>query len=121
MRTADAMRRIYLVIGLLFVALAAIGAALPLIPTVPFLLVAIYCFARSNPGWERRILEHPTFGPQVREWRERRAIPRQAKVWSVLSLLAGVGFTWVTLGFPYAWISIAVLILVGSWIATRPE
>ena len=61
------------------------------------------------------------FGPQVREWRERRAIPRRAKVFAILSLACGVAFTWATLGFPYAWISIAVLVLVGGWIATRAE
>ncbi len=115
------MRRLYLAAGLLFVAFAAIGAALPIIPTVPFLLVAAFCFARSNPAWERRILEHPTFGPQVKEWRERRAIPRRVKVISILSLVAGVVFTWATLGFPYAWISVAALVLVGAWIWTRAE
>lgn len=115
------MRQLYLAAGLLFVAFAAIGAALPLIPTVPFLLVAAFCFARGNPAWERRILEHPTFGPQVREWRDRRAIPRQVKVISIASLAAGVVFTWVTLGFPWVWISIAVLVVIGPWIATRAE
>jgi len=115
------MRPLYLGAGLLFVALAAIGAALPIVPTVPFLLVAAFCFARSNPAWERRILEHRTFGPQVREWRERRAIPRRVKVISILSLAAGIVFTWATLGFPWAWISVAILVLVGSWIWTRAE
>lgn len=115
------MRRLYLAAGLLFVALAVIGAILPLMPTVPFLLVAAFCFARSNPAWEQRIIDHPTFGPQVREWRDRRAIPRRVKIISVLSLAAGVVFTWATLGFPYAYLSIAILVIGGTWIWTRAE
>lgn len=115
------MRRLYLAAGLFCVGCGAIGAALPLIPTVPFLLLAAFCFARSNPAWERRILDHPTFGPQVRDWRERRAIPRRAKLLAIASLVAGVVFTWTTLGFPWVWISVTVLVIVGGWIATRAE
>ena len=115
------MRSVYLFLGLVFVVLAAIGAVLPIMPTVPFLLVAAFFFARSNPAWEQRILDHPVWGPQVRDWRERRAISRRTKLLSIASIAAGVGFTWFTLGFPWVWISIAVLVIAGGWIATRNE
>ncbi|WP_108788249.1 DUF454 family protein [Erythrobacter sp. Alg231-14] len=115
------MRRLYLAAGLLCVGLGAVGAVLPLLPTVPFLLLAAFCFARSNPDWERAILEHPTWGPQVLNWRERRAISRRAKVAAVATLLIGVGFTWVTLGHPWVWISVTVTVIVGGWISTRAE
>ncbi|MEM8726473.1 MAG: YbaN family protein [Pseudomonadota bacterium] len=121
MPACDRMQRLYLAAGILFTGLGAIGAALPLLPTVPFLLPAVFCFARSNPEWERRILEHPTWGPQITAWRERRAIPRKAKIASVITLIAGIGFTWFTLGHPWVWISVAVLIIIGSWIVTRNE
>ncbi|MEM1195685.1 MAG: YbaN family protein [Pseudomonadota bacterium] len=115
------MRRVYFAAGLLFVGLGALGAALPLLPTVPFLLLAVFCFARSNPAWEQRILDHPQWGPQVRDWRERRAISRKSKVIAIGSIAAGIGFTWWTIGFPWVWISVAVLVVCGGWIATRPE
>jgi len=115
------MRRLYLAAGLFFVGLGAIGAVLPLLPTVPFLLLAVFCFARSNPEWERKILEHPIWGPQVRDWQERRAISRKAKVAALTTLLAGIGFTWFTLGHPWVWISVTVTLVVGGWIATRNE
>ncbi|MEM6267616.1 MAG: YbaN family protein [Pseudomonadota bacterium] len=115
------MRRLYFAAGLLFTGLGAVGAVLPLLPTVPFLLVAVFCFARSNPEWERKILEHPTWGPQIRDWQERRAISRRAKIASIATIAAGVGFTWFTLGHPWVWISVAVLIVCGGWIATRAE
>ena len=115
------MRRLYLAAGVLFVGLGAVGAILPLLPTVPFLLLAVFCFARSNPEWERRIIEHPTWGPQIEDWRERRAIARKAKVGAVATLLAGVGFTWFTLGAPWVWISVGALVVIGGWIVTRSE
>jgi len=115
------LRALYLVIGLLFVGLGALGAVLPIMPTVPFLLVAVYCFARSSPALEKRILDHPFWGPQVRDWQERRAIARPAKLAALTAMAAGVVFTALTLGYPYYWISIAILVIAGSWIWTRNE
>ncbi|MEL6876758.1 MAG: YbaN family protein [Pseudomonadota bacterium] len=115
------MRRLYLAAGLLFVGLGAIGAFLPIFPTVPFLLLAVFCFARSNPKWEQKILEHPTWGPQIRDWRERRAINRRAKVLAVGAMATGAVVTWLTLGEPWVWVSIAVLVIAGTWIVTRNE
>jgi len=115
------VRPLYLAGGLLAVGLGAIGAFLPLLPTVPFLLLAAFCFARSNPAWEAKLLNHPEWGPQLRDWREKRAIRRPAKIAAVGAMSVGVGFTWLTLGAPWAYVSLAILIVSGSWIATRNE
>ena len=115
------MRRLYLAAGLFFVALGAIGAALPIMPTVPFLLLAVFCFARSNPDWERRILDHPHWGPQVRNWTEHGAISRSVKVSAIGAMATGAIVTWFTLGHPWVWVSVAILAISGSWIWTRNE
>lgn len=115
------MRALYLAGGIASATLGAIGAFLPIMPTVPFLLLAVYCFARSNPAWERRILDHPHWGPQVLDWRERRAISRRSKTMAIGAMTAGVVFTWYTLGAPWYFVSLAVLVFAGGWIATRNE
>ena len=115
------MRQLYFAGGVFAVVLAAIGAVLPIMPTVPFLLVAVYCFARSNPKWEKKILDHPHWGPQVRDWNERRAISRPAKLMAIGAMAVGAVFTYMTLGEPWYYISIAILVIAGSWIATRNE
>ena len=107
--------------GMIALGLAALGTALPLMPTVPFLLVAVFCFARSNPALEKRILDHPYFGPQVRDWQERRAIARRTKLIAIGAMAAGVGFTALTLGYPYYFVSIIILVVAGGWIWTRNE
>lgn len=39
---------IYIVIGCISMSLGAIGVVLPILPTVPFLLLAAFCFGRSS-------------------------------------------------------------------------
>lgn len=95
------MRPLYLASGLVAVGLGAIGAFLPLLPTVPLLLLAAFCFARSNSEWERRILFHPQWGPPIAQWRERRAISRRAKIGALGAMGAGALLTWFTLGAPW--------------------
>ena len=115
------MRPVYKALGLFAVGLGLVGAFLPIMPTVPFLLLAVYFFARSNPEWEQKILDHPTWGPQVLDWRERRAISRRAKTMAIGAMATGAVVTYFTLGHPWYWISIAILVIAGSWIATRAE
>ena len=73
------MRLFLLGSGVLFTALAAAGALLPVLPTTPFLLVAAACFARSSPALHRRLLANRTFGPFIAQWQRDRTVPRQAK------------------------------------------
>ena len=115
------MRHLYRILGYLAVALGAIGAVLPIMPTVPFLLLAVYFFARSSPELEQKILDHPHWGPQVKDWRDRRAISRSSKTIAIGAMATGSVFTYFTLGHPWYLISIAILVIAGSWIATRNE
>lgn len=116
------MRRpVYAGLGLLFLALGIVGAALPLLPTVPFLLLAAFFFARSRPDWAQRLYDHPKYGESLRSWRDRGAIGKRAKLASITAMTAGIAIAWVTVGHPWYLTSVAALVLVGPWIWTRPE
>lgn len=115
------MRPLWTLAGLGFVGIGTVGAFLPLLPTVPFLLLALFCFARGNPAWEQRLLDHPKWGPPLRQWRERRAIPRRAKIAAVSTMAASVVITALTLGWPWVLVPAGVMALSGSWIWTRAE
>lgn len=120
---APVLRGVYLAAGLLFVALGFVGAFLPVLPTTPFLIVAAACFARSSRRLESWLLDHRRFGPTLRDWRERGAIPRKAKMMS----LAGttVGFILFWLGShpgPLLATAVAALMLFGlAYVFTRPS
>lgn len=116
------MRRpLWMAAGLLFVGAGAIGAFLPILPTVPFLLLAAFCFARGNPAWEARLLDHPRWGPPMIAWRQRRAISRRAKISALTAMGAGVLLTALTAGFPWWLATLGVVTVSGAWIWTRAE
>ena len=114
-------RPIFFALGMIFIGLAIVGAVLPIVPTVPFLIVAAFFFARSHPHLAQRLYDHPTYGQSLRDWRDRQAIGRKAKLLAIAGMTAGVVFTSLTIGFPVAWISVAILAIFGPWIWTRPE
>lgn len=114
-------RSLYMGAGIASVGLGLLGAVLPILPTVPFLLLAAFCFARSNPVWEQKLLDHPTYGPSLRQWRERRAISRSAKVGAIGAMSVGAVVTWFTLGWPWVLVSLSILTCSGLWIWTRNE
>jgi uncharacterized protein len=109
-------------LGVIAIGLAVLGIVIPILPATPWAIVAAYCFAKSEPKWEKRLLEHARFGPVIIAWRDRQAIPRPAK-WAALIMIAVIAIvSSVRLPLEWAWIpSIIVAILAGIWIWTRPD
>jgi len=114
---------LWVVLGGLAVALGAIGVFLPVLPTVPFLILAAACFARGSPRIERWMLDHPRFGPPIRDWRERGAIPLRAKMLAVGGMAGGyaVALLAVQPGLAVSVPLAAALALVAAWILSRPS
>jgi hypothetical protein len=80
---------VYRFVGVVCVGLATAGVFLPLMPTTVFLLIALWAFAKGSPEWADRVRRHPRLGPFVRDWEERRAIPRRAKALAVRNPAGG--------------------------------
>ena len=97
-------RALWLLGGWLALVIGLIGIFLPLLPTTPFVLVAAWCFSRGSPRVERWLLEHPSLGPAVRDWREHRAVPLAAKqLATAMMAISSVGSVFV-LPTPWCWL-----------------
>lgn len=121
------MGRILLwVLGGIFFALGIIGAFLPVMPTVPFIIAASACWAKASPRLHAYLRNHPQFGAQLRNWEDHGTIPRKAKWLASIAMTCScsgtLAFFWLT-GKPI-WIPLLVTGIcfsVGVWIWLRPE
>ncbi len=109
-------RGLWLVGGLFFVAVGAVGIVVPGLPTTPLLLLAAACFARSSPRLYAWLLRNKTFGPLIEDYRAGRGVSMRVKVTAISVMSAFVGFAlWVPLRHkPAPAILVAVLALIGA-------
>ena len=90
-RARPALRVILLFAGTLFVAIGVIGIYLPVLPTTPFLLLAAACYVRSSERMYRWLLAQPRLGREIQTILEKRGLPRNLKIFSLV-------FAWLVLG-----------------------
>ncbi|MEL6933531.1 MAG: YbaN family protein [Pseudomonadota bacterium] len=116
------MRIFWLILGLISVGLAITGVVLPLLPTVPFILLAAFCFARSSQRLHAWLTNHAAFGPMIKDWNENGAIRPRAKKMAVVSILAVFGLS-VVFGVKTSVLAIQAVVLscVLIFILTRPN
>src|SRR6056297_648377 len=116
------MRFLWATLGLLRVGLGMLGVVLPLLPTVPFMLLAAFCFARSSERLHNWLLSHPQFGPAITDWQDRGAINARVKRISTLAIAAVFGLS-VIMGVKTIILGIQALVLccVLLFIWTRPD
>lgn len=117
----ESARAIWVLVGLIALALGAVGVFLPLLPTTPFILVAAFAFANSSERLHNWLVEHNVFGPLIANWRRYGAISRSAKVAGVLSMVAVVALS-IVLQFPTSIIVVQAIVLSAAalFILTRP-
>lgn len=60
-----------------------VGIFLPLVPTVPFLLLAVACFSRSSERFHSWLVEHRHLGPLIRDYLQGAGIPLRAKTTAI--------------------------------------
>ncbi len=116
------MRYLWATLGLICVGLGLIGILLPLLPTVPFMLLAAFFFSKSSERLHHWLISHPTLGPPIIEWQTSGAINPRVKRIATVSI-AAVFLLSVVLGLRPLILGIqaGVLILVLIFIWSRPN
>lgn len=100
------VRALLIVAGTVSLVFAAIGLVLPLIPTTPFLLLAVACYCRGSERLYTWLINNRWFGEYIRNYREGRGVPLKTKV--------------VALTVLWATISISVFLLLPTLILPMP-
>jgi uncharacterized membrane protein YbaN (DUF454 family) len=81
------MKKIFfLILGHFFFALGIVGAILPILPTTPFLLLAVVFYSRSNSKLHAWLMNNKYFGPSLQEWFNQGIIRTKAKILATIMI-----------------------------------
>lgn len=107
-------KQIYIVLGLVALVLGAIGAALPILPTTPFLLLALYCFSRGSVRWDTWFRSTKLYKNHLDSFVRDRSMTLVKKIALLL-------FADIMLAFPFIFIDnllvriVIILVLLGKY------
>lgn len=87
-------RGIYLTIGLICLALGSIGAFLPILPTVPFFLVTVFCFAKSSQKLHDWFISTDLYKKNLESFVQKKGMTLKTKIGVLLpvTVLMAIGF-----------------------------
>ena len=117
LRRSGLSRFLWLILGLLFVAIGLIGVVVPGLPTTPLMILAAACFAKSSQRFYDWVIANKMFGHHVKNYREGRGIPARSKraiipvLWIFVLFAVFVG---IQGGLFYAKIATMILAVIGT-------
>ncbi len=106
----------------IFIILGVIGAILPGMPTTVFLILAAWAASKGWPEMDEWLLNHPKYGPTLRDWRAHGTVPRKAKwIASIMMLISAIMMLFTNAPF---WVKVftdTTMLIVAIWLWLRPE
>lgn len=102
-------KKLYITFGFLAVALAIVGVFIPGLPTVPFLLVALFCFERSSKKYHDMIMNNKYFGPVLQDYYSGKGLTSSVKIKAISFLSCGMIFSICKIQNLHARIALAVV------------
>jgi len=79
--------------GVLFTIIGFVGAVLPLLPTTPFLLVAVICFSKSSERFENWLVNTKVYITYVESFKNNKGYTLKNKFKLLISVYIVVGFS----------------------------
>ncbi|EKA94489.1 YbaN family protein [Fusobacterium periodonticum] len=102
-------KKLYIAFGFLAVTLAIVGVFIPGLPTVPFLLVALFCFERSFKKYHDMIMNNKYFGPVLQDYYSGKGLTPSVKIKAILFLSCGMIFSIYKIQNLHARIALAIV------------
>ena len=92
-----AVRGLFKIAALICIALGFIGLFLPMLPTTPFLLLAVFFSMRSSPKMHQWLLMHERLGPTLQQYFEDNSISSTVFIRAVIFLWLSTSVSlWMT-------------------------
>jgi uncharacterized membrane protein YbaN (DUF454 family) len=117
-----AARWCLLALAVMSLVLGIVGLFLPMLPTVPFLLLAAWAAGHSSPRLSHWLENHPRLGPPISDWRRAGLVSRRAKWAATAAMTASAIASLLVLRAHWAAVAAAAMMAcVLAWLWMRPE
>lgn len=117
------VRTVYFIFGWIFFSAGFLGVFLPVLPTTPFMLLALWMFSQSSERFHNWLYEHRVFGPPLQRWFEHRVVPPIAKLMSISMMALSFAYVLTYTAVPW-WgdLIIGSIMLATAWyILSKPS
>ncbi len=116
---SDGKEKAYMLAGGFALALAIVGIFLPVVPQVPFAILAAVLFSEGSPRIHKRIRESKHLGRAVCDWEDHRVVRPRLKAFSCVAMVAGAAVSHFKVEMPWVLIIDALFLAAIVFVLTR--
>lgn len=102
-------RLIFLILGLLCLALGTIGVFLPILPTVPFYLATVFCFSQSSQKLHDGFISTELYKKHLQSFVEKKGMLMKTKVSIITTVTFLMGFGFFMMARKGIWIPCIII------------
>lgn len=115
----DGKERTFMALGAIFLLAAVTGVFIPVLPQVPFAVIAAYLFSKGSPRIHKWIRDNRYFGKPVRDWEDHRVIRTRTKIFSTAAMTVGGAIAFFKFESPWTYIVPSLFVAAIVFVLTR--
>lgn len=105
-------RLIFLILGMICLALGTIGVFLPILPTVPFFLATVFCFSQSSQKLHDWFISTDLYKKHLQSFVEKKGMLLKTKLTIIVTVTLLMGFGFFMMARKEIWTPCAIIAVV---------
>ncbi len=106
------MKYIFIILGLIFVAIGTVGVILPILPTTPFLLLASFCFTKGSVRFNNWFKATKLYKNNLESFEKNKSMTMKTKLCILIPVTILLLIAFFMMNNIYGQITIVILIII---------